>query len=361
MKNVKIFSFFSGVGFLDLGFENAGFSIDFVNEVNKTFLYSYKYARGDCSHKPLYGYSDKDIREYLKDEVWDNQFSNYEKDKELIGFIGGPPCPDFSTAGKNRGEKGLNGQLTYTYVSLICKRLPDFFVLENVAGLYRTQKHRIFYERMKRKLYSAGYSLFDSIENALEYGVPQNRERLILVGFRRARFGRNIKFQLGNNKKYKLSDINNIEWPGVTMFKEGSELLPYDNRFIDLTVEYWFRVNNVQNHINGNDVFKVKNLIRFLEIQEGDVTRKSFKRLHRWRYAPTAAFGNNEVHLHPYYARRISVAEALAIQSLPIGFKVPIDISLSSKFKMVGNGVPYLLSLGVARDISEFIKYFLQE
>ena len=77
------------------------------------------------------------------------------------------------------------------------------------------------------------------------------------------------------------------------------------------------------------------------------------------KHSPTAAYGNNEVHLHPYLARRISVAEALAIQSLPEDFSLPPDLPLSAKFKMVGNGVPYLLALGIANDISEWIDQFL--
>ena len=106
-------------------------------------------------------------------------FPNYDnREEKLIGFIGGPPCPDFSTAGKNRGENGENGQLTSVYVKLITKYKPDFFVLENVKGLVQTKKHKEFYERMKRKLYRAGYSLFDSLENSLEYGVPQYRDSL---------------------------------------------------------------------------------------------------------------------------------------------------------------------------------------
>ena len=91
------------------------------------------------------------------------------------------------------------------------------------------------------------------------------------------------------------------------------------------------------------------------QIEEGDDSGKSYKRLHRWRYSPTAAYGNNEVHLHPFHARRISVAEALAIQSLPKEFEMPSDVSLTSKFKMVGNGVPYLAASGIAKSIFEFI------
>lgn len=99
--------FFSGLGFLDLGFEDAGFNIVFVNEHNKIFLDAYKYARRNRANKCKYGYSSEDVRKYLNDEFWKESFKNYNnKEKNIIGFIGGPPCPDFSTAGKNNGENG---------------------------------------------------------------------------------------------------------------------------------------------------------------------------------------------------------------------------------------------------------------
>ena len=128
-----------------------------------------------------------------------------------------------------------------------------------------------------------------------------------------------------------------------------------------LTIEYWFEKNDVLHHPNAQDIFVVKKPQRFRTIEEGDIKGKSFKRLHRWRYSPTAAYGNNEVHLHPYLPRRISVAEALAIQSIPSNFEVQNDLPLSAKFKMVGNGVPYLLALGIANDIYEWIEVFQQK
>ena len=66
--------------------------------------------------------------------------------------------------------------------------------------------------------------------------------------------------------------------------------------------------------------------------------------------------GNNEVHLHPYKPRRISAAEALAIQSLPKNFIIPEHISLSNMFKTIGNGVPYLAAKGLVETISVFIE-----
>ena len=118
--DIEVFSFFSGLGFLDLGFEDAGFNIVFVNENNNMFLNAYKYARRNQVHKCKYGYSNEDVRKYLDDEFWANSFRDYNnQEKKIIGFIGGPPCPDFSKAGKNQGEFGNNGQLTSVYLSLI--------------------------------------------------------------------------------------------------------------------------------------------------------------------------------------------------------------------------------------------------
>ena len=358
---IEIYSFFSGVGFLDLGFENAGFDIVFVNEHEERFLNSYQYARRNNQHLPRYGYSHEDIRVFLSDDRWNEAFPEYNIDGDnVIGFIGGPPCPDFSAAGKNKGATGENGQLTGVYVDLIIKRQPDFFVLENVKGLYRTKKHKIFYEKIKRKLYRAGYSLFDSVENSLEYGVPQYRDRLFLIGFKRSRFGTRLQYRFGRNKIYNLQNVLSIDWPTTNPFIENGVLAMPDAIIPELTVEHWFLQNQVATHPNAQDVFGIRSEERFQNIPEGNSGGKSFKRLHRWRYSPTAAYGNNEVHLHPYLPRRISVAEALAIQSLPAFFELPADLPLSAKFKMVGNGVPYLLARGIADDLYEWITAFIE-
>ena len=124
----------------------------------------------------------------------------------------------------------------------------------------------------------------------------------------------------------------------------------------NLTVQHWFDTNRVEEHPNAGDCFKPKAALpKFRTIDEGDDSKKCFKRLHRWRYSPTAAYGNNEVHLHPYRARRISVAEALSIQSLPKEFILPPDMTLTDKFKTIGNGVPFLAAQGIARSVRDFL------
>ncbi len=360
----KIFSFFSGSGFLDLGFHNAGFLIQFVNEFSPSFMKAYKYSRQHLGiTAPPYGYSNTDVNEFLDDrrEELTNYIADARTDGSLIGFIGGPPCPDFSVAGKQRGRDGDNGRLSQSYTDLIIQHHPDFFLFENVKGLWRTAKHRAFYEELKQEISNAGYCLTDRLTNALEYGAPQDRDRILLFGVSRNLFDEGQTdslegFNWTKYAQYSMNDIHGIPWPSRSPFIENSKIPMPKGIPAELTAEYWFRRNVVTEHPNANDYFIPRaGLVKMKQIDEGDDSKKSYKRLHRWRYSPTVAYGNNEVHLHPYKARRLSVSEALSLQTLPADFCLPPDMSLTDKFKTTGNGVPYLLANGIARTIKEYL------
>ncbi len=371
-KYPMIFSFFAGCGFLDLGFELSGFNIAYVNEIYAPFIQAYRYAR-QCLNLPLpeYGYHELDIIKLTEGQGTLRFFSvlqDVRKNNNLVGFIGGPPCPDFSVGGKNRGSEGDNGKLSAAYIELICQQKPDFFLFENVKGLWKTKKHRIFFEELKYQLIQAGYLLVERLINAIEYGVPQDRDRIILIGFKQEI----IKSMIGDRDQkyfdlafpwerhilYSKDDVFAYSWPITNEFKENS-ILPYPDENIpnELTIEHWFQNNDVLNHPNSEHYFKPQaGMKRFMVVEEGDISRKSFKRLHRWRYSPTACYGNNEVHLHPYQVRRLSVAEALAIQSLPKNFVLPANMTLTNMFKTIGNGVPYLASKAIAQTIIDFLE-----
>ena len=105
---------------------------------------------------------------------------------------------------------------------------------------------------------------------------------------------------------------------------------------------------------NGTEGF-VPYSRRFLTVAEGDVSKKCFKRLHRWRYSPAAAYGNNEVHLHPTEPRRLTVREAMQIQTVPENYALPANMTLTSKFKTIGNAVPVRLAEAMAGSLKEVI------
>lgn len=355
-----VFSFFSGAGFLDLGFESVGFDVVFANEVVPAFAEAYAYARMQMGLPlPKYGIDTHSIERWL-DVPFSTQLKRMIREARAldstVGFIGGPPCPDFSVGGKNRGRNGDNGKLTKTYFDLILSQKPDWFLFENVKGLWRTARHRAFYEEMKRAAEAAGYQVSDKLVNAIEYGVPQDRDRIILVGVRqgshrlrkhRASATDVHTFPWNVGIQHERSVLQHENWPttnGLGFATEPPRGIP-----LELTTTHWFEQNQVATHPNAVHGFRPRaGLARFQTVAEGDDSRKSFKRLHRWRYSPTAAYGNNEVHLHPTEPRRITVAEALAIQSLPQGFALPPNMTLSAMFKTVGNGVPYLMARGLA-------------
>jgi len=365
-KPFSVFSFFAGSGFLDLGFETAGFNIKFVNEFSPSFMNAYKYSRkGLRIDLPEFGYQNNDINEFLTSRT--RELGDYlitSQKESLTGFIGGPPCPDFSIAGKNKGKDGDNGKLSLSYIISIITFLPDFFLFENVKGLWKTEKHRVFFEELKTMLHKAGYCTTEKLINSLEFGAPQDHKRILLFGvkkelLKKSQYKDNNLLNFNWNKRclYSISDISIRNWPEMNSFSENSILEQPNNIIEPLTVEYWFKKNDVINHLNEQDFFTPKaGIVKMQIIQEGDVRKKCYKRLHRWRYSPTAAYGNNEVHLHPYKIRRLSVAEALAIQSLPKEFCLPPEMTLTDKFKTIGNGVPYLAAKGIAETIKGYLE-----
>jgi DNA (cytosine-5)-methyltransferase 1 len=377
-----LLSFFAGAGFLDLGFEISGYRLSFVNEIDTEFLRSYRYARSRMAAAGLLAFDDDEekyypgnICELLQGEGRDliDQRMREAKRSPLVGFIGGPPCPDFSIGGKNRGGQGHHGVLTEKYVSLICQQQPDFFVLENVKGLVSTKKHREFLEERKKELRLARFWLTQRVVNALAYGVPQNRERVVLIGLKPtlvrslgvlSEADLELMYPWQRVAQYNATRVKRLRWPGREPFEEGIERYAsgYPGIIRELTVQYWFDKNDVTTHDNSVQWFAPRRgVARFESVCEGDDSRKSFKRLHRWRYSPAACYGNNEVHLHPFRARRLNLAEALAIQSLPREFALPLDVTLTKAFKMVGNGVPFLLALGIARSLLDFLQGSFEE
>lgn len=353
-QKINICSFFSGLGFLDLGFEKEGYEIKFVNEIHTPFLDAYRFARKKMKVVDSSFYSNASIEELLskKDKAADETIRAVVND-QLSMFIGGPPCPDFSVAGKNKGKEGENGRLSQTYIDLICMYEPTFFLFENVKGLWRTKRHREFYDSLKLKLKKKGYVLTDRLTNALEFGVAQDRDRIFLVGVKKEYI-----------QTLGLKNIDDFNWEKHMRYAGardmpkkslGSSTLLPQPLSQELTIQYWFDKNKVESHPNSTHGFTPRAALkRFETIIEGDDSKKSFKRLHRNRYSPTAAYGNNEVHIHPVLARRITAAEALSIQSLPKNFQLPPYMTLTNMFKGIGNGVPFLLAKGLAKTIREY-------
>lgn len=360
---IPILSLFSGGGLLDLGFINQGFQIEKALEINNQFIEAYNY--GIQTYMNL---SDDLLVKNVKhssinetSDVSDNktQLSLQKKFKGIAGLIGGPPCQDYSVGGKNKGIDGERGKLIVSYLETVKRINPDFLFFENVEGLYRTKNHRVGFLYLLESLKELKYTLWFDIINPIQYGFPQDRPRIIVVGFKNKIVRKLVKKGYKheqNNGILKLSDEDNfvfrwpkikfttpkaIEWPDTWEF--GSEIKTTEvsripNEYASLMIVNAFQGLDI-NVPNQNDCFTPKS-DKFLRIGEGDTNRKSFKRLHRFRYSPTVAYGNNEVHLHPTIPRRLTVREALRIQTVPDQYILPDSITLTAKYKIISNGVP---------------------
>ena len=251
-RKLKIFSFFSGSGFLDLGFEMNGFEIQFVNEFHPAFMNAYQYSREKMGlSKPIYGYFQGDINEFLmskKNEI-EEWIRRAREDGSLVGFIGGPPCPDFSIAGKNKGREGDNGKLSLSYTNLIIQMKPDFFLFENVKGLWKTARHRAFYEELKENIQEAGFTTTERLTNALEYGAPQDRDRILLFGVQKNVIGKKSleEFPWEKYQKYSVEQTKKLPWPNTNAFVRDSVTICPSGIPKELTVQYWFEKNDVAN------------------------------------------------------------------------------------------------------------------
>jgi len=367
-SGIPVLSFFTGGGFLDMGFEEAGFDIVWTNELNPIVAEMYEFAVTSWRHSNNADLPDAKVssrvtvEKLTAAEIIREAFSSVRP--PLFGVIGGPPCVDFCNGGKNQGANGNNGRLLRVFADLIKELRPDFFVIENVPGLLKIRKHKAFLRKVIRGLKKPHrYHITLKIVRALELGVPQNRERLFLVGFS------DKLFRLKFNGKIILNqadwfdwpeaiypNANQLPWPTTSPFK-GSPELPLSIPE-ELTVNRLFVGNdslpNPETLQNGKDFF-VPYSPKFNQIEEGDDSKKSFKRLHRYRYSPTVWYGNNEVHLHPWKPRRLSVREALRIQTVPDSYVLPEKCTLTAKFKLTANGVPCKLARAIADSVKRFL------
>lgn len=357
---IPIISFFSGGGFMDMGFINAGFEVVFANEFDKVFaeLHDEGLSSWSKGHKKRFcpitstdSLSDLEPKDILK-----KAFPKGEP--RIWGIIGGPPCQDFTINGKGKGFKGKRGKMTHVFLERIMKMKPAFFVMENVVGLVMRKEPKRILDTLLVKLISDNYYLDRTTLNAIEYGVPQYRKRVFVVGLRKD------LFQVNNNHEPTIEDIRSFSfswpkakypnattcynWPDIVSYGSADVMKPKGVPY-SLCVEKCLK--GADELPNGNEYFSfVKNVESRKTIDEGDTKRRSFKRLHRYRYSPTTCFGNNEVFLHPYKNRRLTVREALRIQSVDDKYVWGPERQ-SAKFKIIGNGVPVLLAEAVAREL----------
>lgn len=320
---MKLASLFTGAGGLDLGFEKAGFHVVWANEYDSTIweTFEYNFPKTKLDRRSIVDVSSADI-------------------PKVDGIIGGPPCQSWSEAGAGRGINDKRGQLFYDYIRLLKEKQPKFFLAENVSGILHP-KHAKAFSNIIKEFESAGYNISWKLLNANDYNVPEDRWRVIIIGY---------------NKKLKKK----FEFPEPQKYKPILKDAIFDLRLAKPAKE--------KNKTNG-DKLKIPNH----EYMNGGFSTiyMSRNRVRSWDEPSfTIQAGGRHAPLHPQAPkmkfieqnkrifvpgkeslyRRLSVRECARIQTFPDDFIFKYR-DVANGYKMIGNAVPVNLAFYLAKKI----------
>lgn len=328
MSKLKVVSLFSGAGGLDLGFEQAGFDLVWANEYDKTIWETFEH------NFPKVKFDKRSILDIPSSEI-----------PEADGVIGGPPCQAWSEAGAQRGMNDKRGKVFLEYIRVLEDKQPSFFLAENVSGMLHYQ-HEKAVSNILKLFNSAGYNVNYKLLNAKDYNVPQDRKRVIFVGFHK-KLNKSFEFPSGNSNltlKDAIWDLRNSAKSAKEYNKSrGDGLKIYNHEYM-----------------NGgfSTIFMSRNRVRAWN-------EPSFTIQAGGRHAPIhpqapkmvfiekniREFVKGKEHLY----RRLSVRECARVQTFPDNFIFKYD-SIADGYKMVGNAVPVSFAYALAKKIKQDLR-----
>jgi DNA (cytosine-5)-methyltransferase 1 len=335
-NNIPAISFFAGAGGFDIGFYLAGYNNLASIEINKVFCET---LRHNFPKKLVIGPPEYSGNVQDRDAIAEILIDKLGIDVPFEGvFHGGPPCQPFSIASNQRFSKsGENfkrtgfddkekGNLLFDYIWFIKKFQPKVFIIENVAGFIELDKGKQL-EIASTMLEEAGYSLTKpQVFNLADYGVPQARQRFIMVGSR--------------NGHFVFPKKNMRQTPCANVFSKSLE--------------------GAANH--ETRLHKAESLLRYMQLEYGK--RDKLGRVDRLNPAMPAKTviaggtkGGGRSHLHPYIPRTLSVRESARLQTFPDWYE--FKGAIARQFTQVGNAVPPLFAYKIALQLKN--QYFDKE
>lgn len=387
MQETKVVSLFSGCGGLDLGFIQAGYTVVWANDFFGDAVQTYRKNIGDHI---VHG----DITQIPSEAI---------PDCDVV--IGGFPCQGFSVANNKRSMEDQRNFLYLEILRVIRDKQPKFFVCENVKGLVSMEKGKVL-EMIIKDFVELGYTVDYKILRASDYGVPQHRERVIIIGnrlglenvFPKKTHGLDIPHVSVSDVCGHLADIRTrddaFELDGVVVhnhvartnvadkfwarkhavnqhdicdyLRQWRDKSDWTTKKIDRhfgyahTAGHWFRKDNNSGSIpNPSDWWELKKLLSFddtydaavTELEQRDITFEQSLRISNWD-TPSDTITATNPEIHPNKKRRMSVRECAIIQTFPNDFV--FTGSLSSMYKQIGNAVPVLLGKEIAAKLSLF-------
>lgn len=353
MKQYNIIDLFAGVGGLSYGFSKLPqFNIVAANEIEKDISIAY------TLNHPNVEMLNCDINDLTEDTL-----KKALEGQKIDIVVGGPPCQSYSTLGKRQNDERANLFMQYKRVLKILQ--PKAFVFENVVGMLSMNKGNLF-KQIQAEFEELGYTLQHKVLDAVDFGVPQHRERVILVGFKEK-----------NNFVFPTPTHGDGLKPYVTLkdaigdlpvLKSGEKKSNYDTGITNEFLKF-VRDNNtsvVEEHIapkNGEHLIKIMQTLKDGQSKDDlpeDIRPKSgyvntYAKL--WWNKPATTITRNFACpsssrcIHPRDSRAMSIREGARLQSFPDDYK--FYGSDGMKRLEIGNAVPPLLSTAIAKQMLE--------
>lgn len=326
---MKLVSLFTGAGGLDLGFKKAGFDVTWANEYDSSIWETFEHNFPETK---------LDKRSIVDVPVSEIPFAD--------GIIGGPPCQSWSEAGAGRGINDKRGQLFFEYIRILKGKQPSFFLAENVSGILAL-RHREALNEILKQFADVGYDVSYKLLNAHDYGVPEDRLRIIIIGYHKNKVG--ISFEFPDPLDHKpvlrdaISDLRSAK-PAKQFNKTNGEDLEIPNH------EY----------MNGgfSTIYMSRNRVRNWDepsftIQAGGRHAPIHPQAPKMKFIEQnkRIFIPGKEHLY----RRLSVRECARIQTFPDNFIFKYR-DVADGYKMIGNAVPVEFARNIALKIMQDLK-----
>ncbi len=325
---MSLISLFSGAGGLDLGFHKAGFVTAIANEFDPHICPTFK------ENFPQVHLIEGDVRQ-LKTDVLPS---------DIEGIIGGPPCQSWSEGGAKRGIEDPRGQLFLEYIRILKNIRPLFFVAENVSGML-APRHKNAVANFISSFEEAGYDVNLKMLNAKDYEVPEDRDRIFFIGFRKDLNIKDFQYPEPIKPRITLKDaIADLQETAIPAKEHnhtnGDECL----------------IPNHEYYVSGfSSIFMSRNRVRSWD-EQGFTVQASGRQCQLHPQAPKMQKIDSDHHIfepgkeHLY--RRMTVREVARIQTFPDNFKfIYNDVNVG--YKMIGNAVPVNLAYHVAKQIRQ--------
>lgn len=350
IKPLTAVSLFTGAGGLDLGLEAVGFSTLYATDIDYHSCQTLRLSKKTASEtgRPFFQHAViPDPIDILELNPADILSSTSRQPGELDLLAGGPPCQAFSVFGRRKGREDPRGTLAFEYLRMLDELRPRAFILENVSGMLTIEGGRLLQD-MIEKLSAPAPDLRYSISifrlNAADYGVPQFRDRVFLIGSREGRRFKDIP------KMFADPLIHTASANGL--FTDTTLLQPWR------TVRDAFRgLPPIGTAIPANHVGRVHSdriRDRYAALRPGE--RDHFTRINKLdldRPSFTIIVGSDKGggkgHVHPIEPREVTPRESARIQTFPDW--VAFSGTSRHPIRQVGNAVPPLLAAAVGNAV----------